>query len=140
MDGAGMTADGSQGPQVEELLRVNAELAAELRALRAERTEAPRQRRVPAARGIARLREEREALETQLRETRAALEATQAGLESTLEATQGALEEAQGHRQGLERQNQEMAAEIVRLRTGPRGLMRRARAHLLDRTGLFDSR
>jgi chromosome segregation ATPase len=137
MDGEGvMSAAGDERPQVDELLRVNAELAAELRALRTERIEAPRQGRVPAARGIAQLWGERKALEKQLEETQAALEASRAGQE----ATQVAMEDVQAHREGLERQNQEMAAEIVRLRTGMRGLLRRARGRLLERTGLFGSR
>jgi len=137
MDGAGLTAPGGEeSPQLEELLRVNAELAAELRALRAGRTEVPRQGREPAARGIAQLWGERRALEDQLEETRAALAASQAGQE----ATQAALEDVQAHREGLERQNQEMTAEIVRLKTGMRGLMRRARGRLLERTGLFGAR
>jgi chromosome segregation ATPase len=137
MDGAGVTAaSGGEAPRVEELLRVNAELAAELRALRAGQIEAPRQGRVPAARGIARMRGERKALEDRLEETQAALEASRAGQE----ATQASLEDVQGHRERLERQNQEMAAEIVRLRTGMRGLMRKARARMFERTGLFGSR
>jgi chromosome segregation ATPase len=131
-----MSTGGGESPQVDELLRVNAELAAELRALRAGRIGAPRQGRVPAARGIARLWGERKALETQLEETQAALQASQARQEET----QAALDHVQAHREGLERQNQEMAAEIVRLRTGMRGAMRRARGRLLERTGLFGSR
>jgi len=129
-------APGEGSPQVEELLRVNGDLAAELRALRSGRIEAPRQGRVPAARGIAKLWGERKALETRLEETQAALEASRAGQE----ATQVALEDVQAHREGLERQNQEMAAEIVRLRTGMRGALRRARGRLLERTGLFGAR
>ena len=96
-------APGEGSPQVEELLRVNADLAAELRALRSGRIGAPRQGRVPAARGIAKLWGERKALETRLEETQAALEASRAGQE----ATQAALEDVQAHRQGLERQNRD---------------------------------
>jgi chromosome segregation ATPase len=131
MDGAGVMAgrSGGEDPRVEELLRVNAELAAELRSLAAGRAPASRRGRVPAARGIAHLRGERDALETRLEETQAALAEAQT-----------ALEEVQAHREGLERQNQEMATEIVRLRAGLRGLMRRARARALARTGLFAAR
>jgi chromosome segregation ATPase len=137
LDGADVTATGGdEGPQVAELLRVNAELAAELRALQGSRIEAPRQGRVPAARGIAKLWGERRGLEAQLEEAQAALQAARAGQE----ATQAALEDVQAHREGLERQNREMAAEIVRLRTGMRGAMRRARGLLLERTGLFGAR
>jgi chromosome segregation ATPase len=137
MDGAEMTAErGEESPLVEELLRVNAELAAELRSLAAGRAPASRQGREPAARGIAQMWGERKALETRLEETQAALDETQA----EMEATRVAIEGVQKHREGLERQNQEMAAEIVRLRTGMRGLMRRARARMLGRTGLFGAR
>lgn len=130
MDGADVTAErGEENPLVEELLRANAELAAELRSLAAGRAPEPRPGRVPAARGIAHLWGERNTLATRLEETQAALE-----------ATQGALEDVQAHREGLERQNQEMAAEIIRLRTGPRGALRRLRGRLLERTGLFPSR
>ncbi len=129
MDGEPLTAPAGESEQLEELLRVNAELAAELRALSAGRAEAPRQGRVSAGRGIGQLRLERDALETRLEETQVALEASQAATESV-----------QAHREGLERQNQEMAVEIVRLKTGMRGLMRRARGHLFERTGLFGAR
>ena len=137
MDGAYVKAEaGSEDARVEELLRVNAELGAELRALAGSRVPATRPGPVPAAMGIARLRGERKALEAQLEETQAALAAAQAAGQ----AIQGALEDVKANREGLERQNQEMAAEIVRLRTGMRGLMRRARARMFERTGLFGAR
>jgi chromosome segregation ATPase len=136
MDGGSVTEARAGGSPEEELLRVNSELAAELRALKAGRIEAPRPGRVPAARGVAKLWGERRDLETRLEEAQAALEASRAGQE----ATQAALEDVQAHREGLERQNQEMAAEIVRLRAGVRGAMRRVRGRLLERTGLFGSR
>lgn len=101
--------------RVEELLRVNAELAAELRALDAERAERPRQAQVPAARGVARLVSERDELAERLAATEAELEFTRAS------------------RDGLERQNQEFAAELVRLRGGLAGLLRRARGRILSR-------
>ena len=101
--------------EVEELLRINAELAAEIRALSQGRAEAPRSGQVPAARGIARLRGERDSLAVQLKETETALEATRAD------------------RDGLERQNREMAAEIARLSAGFSGFLRRARGRLLSR-------
>lgn len=106
---------GSDGARVEELLRVNAELAAEIRSLSGGRSEEPRPGAVPAARGIARLLAERDALAQRLAETEAALEATRAD------------------RDGLERQNREMAAEIARLSTGLAGFLRRARGRLLHR-------
>jgi hypothetical protein len=107
--------DAAESKRVEELLRVNAELAAELRALNAGRAERPRPAQVPAARGVARLTGERDSLAQRLEATEAELEATRAG------------------RDGLERQNQEMAAEIARLSAGVAGILRRARGRLLSR-------
>ncbi|MDQ3726198.1 MAG: hypothetical protein M3335_09990 [Actinomycetota bacterium] len=101
--------------EVEELLRVNAELAAELRALSGGKAGEPRSAVVPAARGIARLQGERDTLAARLAETEAELKATK------------------DDRDGLERQNQEMAAEIARLSVGFRGVLRRARGRLLSR-------
>jgi hypothetical protein len=101
--------------EVEELMRVNAELAAEIRTLSQGGAEGPRSGQVPAARGIARLRGERDSLATRLQETEVALEATRAD------------------RDGLERQNQEMAAEIARLSSGFSGFLRRLRGRLLHR-------
>ena len=101
--------------EIEELMRVNAELAAELRTLSQGAAEAPRSGQVPAARGIARLRGERDSLAVQLKETKTALEATRAD------------------RDGLERQNREMAAEIARLSAGFPGFLRRLRGRILHR-------
>lgn len=108
-------AKGRESTRVEELLRVNAELAAELRELNEGRIDAPRPGRNPAARRLARLLAERDSLAKSLEETKAALAALQAD------------------RDGLERQNQEFAAEIVRLRSGIPGLLRRARARIVNR-------
>lgn len=104
-----------EGKRIEELLRVNSELAAELRSLRAERSAQPRSGQLPAARGVARLTGERDTLAAEL------------------EATETELEAVRADRNGLERQNQEMAAEIARLSSGLRGLARRARGRLLSR-------
>jgi predicted nucleic acid-binding Zn-ribbon protein len=104
-----------EGKRIEELLRVNAELATELRNLRAERAAQPRSGQQPAARGVARLTGERDTLAAELKAAETELEAVRAS------------------RDGLERQNQEMAAEIVRLRTGFRGFLRRARGRLFSR-------
>jgi predicted nuclease with TOPRIM domain len=111
--------------QVEELLRVNAELAAELRALTAGRAEAPRRGREPAARGIARLHAERDALSVQLQETQAALE--------HLQGVQAALDEVSAERERLGRENEELANEVARLRSGWQGILRRVRGRLLNR-------
>lgn len=105
-----------EDPRVEELLRVNAELAAEVRNLTLGYADAPRPAGMPTTRRLGRLIEERDQL-------RADLEATRAKLEAVSE-----------DRAGLERQNQEMAVEIVRLSTGVFGFLRRARGKFLDRS------
>lgn len=101
--------------EVEELLRVNAELAAEIRALSEGRAESPRPGRAPAARQVARLLTERDSLAARLEETEAALVATRAD------------------RDGLEQQNREFAAAIARLSAGLPGVLRRVRGRLLNR-------
>jgi predicted nuclease with TOPRIM domain len=115
----------SESARVEELLRVNAELAAEVRALTTGRADAPRRGRVPAARGVARLHAEREALTVQLQETQTALE--------HLQGVQEALDEVSAERARLSRENEELADEVVRLRSGWRGVLRRARGRLSSR-------
>jgi chromosome segregation ATPase len=101
--------------RVEELLRVNAELAAEIRNLTTARTAAPRQGQGNAAGTVARVIAERDALAERLGETETALEHTRAD------------------RDGLERQNREMDAEIAHLRAGFAGFLRRTRGRLLNR-------
>jgi hypothetical protein len=101
--------------QVEELLRVNAELAAEIRSLTAGRVAAPPPGQGNAAGKLARLLAERDELAQRLGDTEVALE------------------HARADRDGLERQNREMDAEIARLRAGVGGFLRRLRAQLLNR-------
>lgn len=126
VDGAELTPEGNgemdESTRIDELLRVNAELAAELRALAGGRADAPRRGRVPAARGIARLYAEREALKTQLAETQSALE--------HLQGVEAKLGEVGAERGRLIRENAELAHEVVRLRTGWRGILRRLRGRL----------
>ncbi len=106
--------------RVDELLRVNAELAAEIRSLTLERANAPRSGAVPAARRVARILEERDALSGQL------------------EAARAELDGLKGERDGLEHHNRELGQhiheldrEVTRLRAGVSGLLRRARARIL---------
>lgn len=103
--------------RVEELLRVNAELAAELRNLTLGYADAPRPAGMPTTRRLGRLIEERDQLRQEL------------------EATRAELEEVSVHRAGLEAQNQEQAREVARLREGFRGLLRLWRARLIIRAG-----
>lgn len=104
-----------EDPRVEELLRVNAELAAEVRNLTLGYADAPRPAGMPTTRRLGRLIEERDQLQ------------------ADLEATRTKLEAVSEDRAGLQRQNQEMAVEIVRLSTGLFGFLRRARGKFLDR-------
>jgi predicted nucleic acid-binding Zn-ribbon protein len=99
--------------RVAELLRVNAELARELRRLQAEGGAEPRSGQTAAARRVAGLIEERDRLAARLREA------------------EREVAEAHGHRQDLERENQALGAEVTRLRTGFAGFLRRARGRLL---------
>jgi hypothetical protein len=110
-----MSAERGHPDRVEELLRVNAELAGELRSLAAGRRDAPRLGQVPAARSVARLLAERDDLSDRLEQTEARLSVLQAD------------------RDGLERQNQELAAAVARLSVGLPGVLRRIRGRLLSR-------
>jgi cell division protein FtsB len=101
--------------RVEELLRVNAELAAEVRNLTLGYADAPRPAGMPTTRRLGRLLEERDQLQ------------------ADVEATRSELEDVREDRAGLERQNQQMAAEIARLSTGLSGFVRRVRGNLMNR-------
>lgn len=100
-------------PRVEELLRVNAELAAELRSLSLGRRDVARPGPVPAARRMAALDNERDEALARAR-----------GAETELKALRE-------EREALLRRNGELEREVVRLRSGPWGLLRRLRARLL---------
>ncbi|HEX5610225.1 MAG TPA: hypothetical protein VFX45_09050 [Solirubrobacterales bacterium] len=105
--------------RIEELMRTNAELAAEVRSLhrgRAGAQSAP----MPTARRLAVMIDERDALAAQLETTEAELAAARVGLEAHA-----------AHRAELESRNAELAAEVTRLRAGVPGLLRRVRARLL---------
>lgn len=98
--------------RVEELLRVNAELAAEVRNLSAGRADGSRPAGMLSSRRLARLIGERDELLVELY------------------SVQSDLELAEKHRSDLERQNQALAAEIARLSTGLPGMLRRVRGRL----------
>lgn len=101
--------------RVEELLRVNEQLAAEVRNLSLGYSDTPRPGGMPTSRRLGRLIDERDARDAELAATRVELEAIKSD------------------RDGLERQNQELAHEVARLSTGFRGLLRRLRGRLLNR-------
>jgi len=111
---------GAEGPledrcRVEELLRLNAELSAEIRRLAAEGSRGRRAGQAPAARRLVTLLAERDSLAAELDSTRAELAHVRAD------------------RAGLERQSQELAAEVARLSGGLSGLLRRLRGRLRER-------
>jgi len=101
--------------RVEELERVNAELAAEIRNLTRGRAERPRSSRVPSTRRVARLTAERDAFEARVED-----------LEPELERYR------QNNRQ-LREHLDAANAEVERLRGGITGLFRRLRARALRR-------
>ncbi|HKO38782.1 MAG TPA: hypothetical protein VJU14_10480 [Solirubrobacterales bacterium] len=107
----------NEDPRVEELLRVNAELAAEVRNLALGRADAPRSAPMPTSRRLATLIDERDAL----RERLAAVEAE--------------VEALRPERDHLARREHELSAEVARLRSGFTGLLRRLRGRLLSSRG-----
>jgi predicted nucleic acid-binding Zn-ribbon protein len=106
-----------QGPEEErrvaELMRINRELANEVRDLRKGRTAEPRPSQLPAARHVAKLRGERDSLAEQL------------------DATRAELHEVREERDRLAHRASALEREVVRLRSGIAGLLKRARARLL---------
>jgi len=104
-----------EDPRVEELLRVNAELAAEVRNLTLGYADAPRPAGMPTTRRLGRLIEERDQLQAELEVARAELESSAR------------------HRADLEQRQRELVGQIAELRMGARGMLRRLRARLLRR-------
>jgi chromosome segregation ATPase len=104
---------GDDARRVEELLRVNERLAAEVRSLTLGRTGVPRSGSMTAARRLGVLIDERDTLREHF------------------EATRFELDRIRAHRDELERHREELAAELHELRGGWRGLLRRVRVRLL---------
>lgn len=111
--GSDPAAEAEEARRIEELTRVNAELAAEIRSLTLGRAERPRRSRIPSTRRLARLVAERDQLFDRIAE-----------LEPEL-ARQ--MQDNRQLREHLDAAN----AEVVRLRSGVRGVLRRLRARLL---------
>ena len=105
--------EGGEDARVEELLRVNAELAAEIRSMALGRTDVPRSAMLGASRRLVKITEERDATEAELAQQNASL----------VELS----EEVHELRRRIEVQN----GELERLRAGPLGLFRRAKASVL---------
>jgi len=104
-----------EDPRVEELLRVNAQLAAEVRNLTLGYADAPRPAGMPTTRRLGRLIEERDQLQAELAAARAEVEASAR------------------HREELERRQEELVEQVAELRMGVRGVLRRLRSRLLSR-------
>jgi len=113
-------AQSDEERRVEELLRVNAELAAEIRSLALDRTERPRSSSMPAARRVSKIVEERDSLAAELEAAHTQIEAARAELDAVME-----------ERDWLQRHVDELHREVTRLRSGLGGLLRRVRARLL---------
>jgi chromosome segregation ATPase len=125
-EAGGEGAKAGEGRRVVELLRVNGELAAEIRALQGKRTGEPRSAAMPAARRVGRLSEERDSLVLE-----------RDSLVAELQASRVELEALEGHATGLGRTVEEQARhiealshEVERLRGGAAGLLRRFLARL----------
>lgn len=99
--------------RVAELLRVNGELAAEIRDLGLGRRQQPRPGQVPAARSVAKLGAERDLLAEQL------------------EASRAEVDRLTRNDEDQTRRIEELTAEVALLRGGFAGVLRRARARLL---------
>lgn len=112
----------SGGTSEGEYLRINAELAAELRRLTVAGAEAPHVAAAPAGRRIGRLLAERDSLSAELQASRAEVE--------RLSRHAGELAR-KVHEQA--RYVEVLSQEVSRLRGGVGGVLRRLRARLLRR-------
>lgn len=119
--------DHGDSRRLDELLRVNSELAAEVRQLALGLADAPRSTALPTSRRLGQIIGERDALLREAEVTAAELAAVRA----ELAAVRAQLASSEDSMRRLELQNQELLAEVIRLRTGLGGLARRLRARLL---------
>lgn len=113
----------------EELLAINAELAAEIRRLAAAEIRAPRSAAGPAARGLTRLTAERQELSDRCEE----LLGERDRLQAELEQLRRRADELAAKLAASEVERAQLAHEVHRLRGGPAGLTRKIWARLLRR-------
>jgi uncharacterized protein YlxW (UPF0749 family) len=106
--------------RIAELLRVNGELAAEIRDLSVGRRAQPRSGQVPAARSVAKLQAERDSLAAELEASRAQVD----------RLTRETGEQGR-HIENQTRQIEALSHEVAMLRGGVAGILRRLRARLL---------
>lgn len=124
VDGESSTAD--ESGRVEELLRVNGELAAEIRAMQAKRTSGPRSAAMPAARRVGKLSEERDSLAAERDSLAAELAASRGELEALKQHTDGLSDKVSDQARHID----ELSHEVARLRGGVAGLLRRLSTRL----------
>ena len=120
-----------EDPRVERLLRVNAELAAEIRGLQEGRIERPRTSVAPSARRLARLISNRDWLVEEVDQLRADLEEQEEKLRAETQRTASLEKERQRlveqiHEYGAVTDS--LQAEVERLRGGFLGFLRRTAA------------
>lgn len=113
--------------RIAELLRVNADLAAEIRDLALGRRTKPRSSQMPVARRLAKLEAERERLEGERDSISAALDASREEHEELRQHTEALAAQVKDRAQHID----ELSHEVARLRAGAAGILRRARARLL---------
>ena len=112
-----MSGEDSERQRVEELERLNAELAAEIRSVTLGRASGPRPSLLGASRHLARVIDERDRTAAELEQQNASLIRLSDEIHE------------------LRRRVEVQTAEVERLRAGPVGLLRRAKASLLRRRG-----
>jgi chromosome segregation ATPase len=125
-EAGGESSTAGESRRVEELLRVNGELAAEIRALQAKRTSGPRSAAMPAARRVGKLSEERDSLAAERDSLAAELAASRAELEALKQHTDGLAEKVGDQARHID----ELSHEVIRLRGGLAGVLRRLSARL----------
>lgn len=118
-----------EDPRVAELLRVNGELATEVRDLTLGRRVEPRRAQVPAARAVARLQAERDSLAAKFESSRAEVDR----LSRQGEDKDRHIENQTRRIEEQARRISELDHEVARLRGGSGGILRRVRARLLLR-------
>jgi cell division protein FtsB len=115
--------------RVEELLRANAELAAEIRSLTSGRTAEPRSDAAIAARRVSRLTDQRDSLAAELEAARSELDR----LGRHNQELEQRVHDQALHAEGLSKETERLNWEVTVLRSGVTGFLRRLRARLLRR-------
>lgn len=115
--------------RVEELLRINGELAAEIHTMRRGGANPPRTAAMPAARRVGRLAEERDALVAERDSLAAELDLSRVEHDALRRHADVLEDKVRDQAHSVE----ELSREVTRLRGGAAGLLRRVRARLARR-------